>query len=165
MPLLLRKIRKSRWYKYPWLEEGGSQADALLDLKTDDNILSVWYIEDDKSNLERVLAALASNSDNISNVDYALFEEQDMLNMDIKLDSTKGNVPDDEVSNSWHRHLSELSAMKLAMIAKTIQTVGEIDRKQPQEVKKLLKESVVAGKIESSKLNPKIRAAIDPKVG
>jgi hypothetical protein len=77
MPLILRKIRKARWYQYdrsdfPWLLEEDIPADPLGDLATNDNELSVWQINDDKSNLPRVAAALAANCDDISNLDYAL---------------------------------------------------------------------------------------------
>ncbi len=45
MPLFLRKIRKAKWYKIngaAWLPAGEFQADALSDLGTKDNTLSVW---------------------------------------------------------------------------------------------------------------------------
>ena len=37
--------------------------------------LSVWYIEDDKSNLEQVAVAVASTRDSFSPFDYALVDE------------------------------------------------------------------------------------------
>lgn len=96
MPLVLRKIRKSKWYKterVSWLEEGQLQADALADLKTTNNELSVWHIEDDKSNLEEVVAALAANCDDVSNLDYALFDQQLLSEIDIRIKATKGGSP------------------------------------------------------------------------
>ena len=69
MSFFLRKIRKAKWYKDEkdtWLADGELQADSLVDLKTDDNALSVWYIEHDKSNLKRVIAALGANTKKIS---------------------------------------------------------------------------------------------------
>jgi hypothetical protein len=45
--LVLRKIRKSKWYKsgsVPWLEEGDLRADALSDLATKGNKLSVYWL-------------------------------------------------------------------------------------------------------------------------
>lgn len=63
MPLILRKIEKGRWNSdpqaVPWLPPGEVQAQALLDLAPKDNGLSVWLIEEDRSNLDRVVAALA----------------------------------------------------------------------------------------------------------
>ena len=47
----------------------------LIDLVPDDNTLSIWYIEDDRSNLEQVAVAFASTRDSFSNFDYALVDE------------------------------------------------------------------------------------------
>jgi hypothetical protein len=44
VPFFLSKIRKSKWYKHndvPWLAEGELQADALGDLATNANALSL----------------------------------------------------------------------------------------------------------------------------
>ena len=69
MPLFLRIIRKAKWYKneqVPWLPEGELQADTLTDLSTKSNELSVWHIEDDRSNLEQVVTALAAGRDHLN---------------------------------------------------------------------------------------------------
>lgn len=63
MPFLLRAIRKAKRYKNPdlsWLGQDELQADAMQDLKTDSNSISVWHIVDDQSNKERIVAALAA---------------------------------------------------------------------------------------------------------
>ena len=60
MPCILRQIRKAKWYKHPnvpWLNEGELQADALADLITKDNTLSVWMLEDETF-VERAATAL-----------------------------------------------------------------------------------------------------------
>ena len=79
MPFVLRKIRKSKWWKHPgvpWLAHSDLQADALGDLQTSSNQLSVYHIEDDKSNLEQIVTALAASRDTIANLDYALLDLQ-----------------------------------------------------------------------------------------
>ena len=160
MPLLLRTIRKARWYQVSWLPESESQADALLDLTTLDNKLSVWHIEDNRSNLNRVVAALAAKRENIVNLDYVLFDLQAILDMNISLHSTKGDVPDDEVSNSWHRDLSDLSAKSIVDIARTLQKNGERVRKHHGEVKELIKEAVEYERVSNAKLKPSVQAKI-----
>jgi hypothetical protein len=88
MPLMLRKIRKARWYQhnqadFPWLLDEDIPADPLGDLVTNDNELSVWQINDDKSNLHRIAAALAANSDDISNLDAEIkrIPEKEILHL------------------------------------------------------------------------------------
>ncbi|MGE5443847.1 MAG: hypothetical protein ACM3SR_04500 [Ignavibacteriales bacterium] len=162
MPFFLRKIRKSKWYRHndvPWLAEGELQADALRDLLTSSNQLSVWHIEDDRSNLERTIAALAANVTDNSNFDYALFDQQIVYEIGIKVESkkTKGASPDEEV-NSWHCDLIELSASKLRELAKAIQTKAEIERIQVQDVIQLVAESISSGRIDRTKVKLKSEA-------
>ena len=118
MPLLLRKIRKNRWFLY--LLEGEIPADPLVDLATSANRLSVWYIEADRSNLERVQVALASNGEYVSNFDYALFEDRLLEGLNVKISQTVGSTPDESANVEWHRDVEELSASKLAEIAKIV---------------------------------------------
>jgi hypothetical protein len=77
VPFVLRKIRKAKWYKHQkvaWLKAGELQADAIGDLYTENNALSMWLVTDDKSNLQRVAAALAANCEYLGNLDYALLK-------------------------------------------------------------------------------------------
>jgi hypothetical protein len=160
VPFFLRKIRKARWYKnpdVPWLTEGELQADALGDLLTSSNQLSVWHIEDNRSNLERTIAALAANVTDISNFDYALFDQQLVYEIGIKVESTKGASPDEEV-NSWHCDLIEVSASKLIELAKAIQTKAEIRRIQVQDIIQLVAEGISSGRIDRTKMKLKSEA-------
>ena len=86
MAFLLRKIRKPRWYKQdlPWVAANDIQPDPLGDLTTSENKLSVWYVKDDKSNLDQVLAAIAASSGSLSNLDYALFNEHILSELKIE---------------------------------------------------------------------------------
>jgi hypothetical protein len=160
VPFVLRQIRRSKWYKHPdvqWLEEGELQADALGDLETTHNELSVWHIQDDKSNLGRVVAALAigNGSRNLANVDYALVDLQTVLDLDIQLVTTQGETLDAEV-NSWHRDLVEMTASKLMGLASAIQTNGEKERLSPKKVASLVNSSVEEGYIDRSKLSASV---------
>ena len=51
-------------------------ADPLGDLVTKENRLSVWQIDDDRSNLGDVIAALAASRDFLDTFDYALFNDE-----------------------------------------------------------------------------------------
>lgn len=163
MPFFLRTIRKAKWYKneaVSWLAEGELQADALADLATKGNELSVWHVEDDRSNLEQVVTALAAGRDNIANLDYALFDQQILSAINIKIKETKGGSPDEKV-NAWHRDLVELSATKLIGLAKAIQTEAAKERILPKDIIRLIKRAVVSGQIERTKLKSGIVAKIE----
>ncbi len=166
MPLILRKIRKARWYKdsksnFPWLLDEDIPADPLGDLATNNNELSVWQVEDDKSNLHGVVVALAANSDDISNLDYALFDQQLLNEINIAIKPSKGVSPDEIANLNWHSDLVELSARKLVDLAKAVLVNAEIKRIPEKEILHLLVQAVLSGQIERAKLRSKIGAKID----
>ncbi len=161
MPFILRKIRKSKWYKSegtPWLAQGDLQADSLGDLTTQQNELSVWQIQDDLSNLDRVLAAMAASTHQISNLDYALLRQE--LLPGIKTKSTLG-MSLDEDANIWHIDLIELSAQKLFALANVIQSQAQIKRKPEKEVLKLVAQAITSGQIDRYRLKPESLAKVE----
>ena len=163
MPLLLRKIRKSKWYndgRLSWLPKGSLEADALADLKTTGNILSLWQIEDDRSNLNQVVAAIAANSGDVSNVDCAIFDEKLMSEISIKVEQTRGESCYEEAVH-WHRDLIELSAENVMDLAKTILERAEIKRFSEKYVLGLISEAVATGNINPQKLQLKVQERLN----
>lgn len=162
MPFVLRKIRKAKWYKnenVPWLAEGELQADALSDLATQGNALSVWMIEDDLSNLRRIIAALVANQTLVSNVDYALLSPQLLLDEQFKFEAVAGDTPD-EGANNWHRDIVELTASRLLRLATLIQQTAQIERLSDKEVIRFLSESVAQGFVDRTRLKPGVLAKL-----
>jgi hypothetical protein len=154
VPLLLRKIRKSKWYKndsVPWLEEGEIQADALGDLVTSGNTLSIWVVEDDKSNLEQVIVALASSCDNIANFDYALINIDCLLSIGIKIETKEGLTPYSK-ANKWHRDLIELTTSQLFKLAEVMAIHSTRERVSEKTVLNLIRVAVQNEKIDKTKL-------------
>ena len=165
MPFMLRKIRQARWYNVEgaWLAADDIPADPLSDLATKDNQLSVWYIEDDRSNLGRVITALAASGTDIANVDYALLDHRLLSDMHIMIASTRGGTPDEEVNTSWHRDLVELSAGKLVSLATALFTHAEKQRMPKIRVHQLMAQAVTSGWIDLQKLQPKVRMEIEAR--
>lgn len=160
MPFILRTIRKARWYKIEdvsWLEKGDVPADPLADLNTKANELSVWLIEDDRSNLNQVVTALAATRTHISNLDYALLDMQLLPELNIKVRHTTGGTPDEKANVSWHRDLVELSAFKVVELAKSILAKAERKRVPETEIRRLIIQAIASGRIEPTKLQESIR--------
>ena len=150
MALLLRKIRKSKWYRnpgVPWLPEGDLQSDALDDLSTRDNQLSVFHVEDDESNLRRVIAAMAANCTFLCNIDFALLDQKVIGEIGIEIRGTEGDLPDDHVNTNWHHHLCELSASRRMTLAMSIPSRAKIRRIGCKKVLEFVAEAVMAGEI------------------
>lgn len=164
--MVLRKTNQAKWYKnphVPWLTEGHLQADALIDLKTEANRLSIYYISDDDPprHKERVIVALAANAHTISNLDYFLLDVAHLDALAIQMDDrVKGDTADDVV-NSWHRDLIELTATKLFGLANAIHAKAEIDRVMQPDIENMLLRSIVTQQIDFNKLNPNMQGKID----
>lgn len=163
MPLILRKIRKRRWDEsedLAWLAEDDIPADPLGDLSTTFNALSVWYIEEDRSNLDRVVAASAAGRERLDVLDYALFDQELLSQINIKIKESPGATPDVE-ANEWHRDLVELSAAKLVNLAKVMLRNAERRRRLPKELDQLIAKAVASGRIDKERLSQRIRDEID----
>lgn len=148
MPLLLRQIRRTRWYQKAWLEEGEAQANALLDLKPEENKLSFWHIEDDKSNLHQVVAAIGAGRDVPEHLDYALFDQTSLAKARFRIEHTIGRSFHKGANEYWHRDTTELSAEDVAEIANTIMEHGTTTRMGRSEVTSLARQAVTSGVID-----------------
>lgn len=157
MPLLLRSIKKSRWNKdnFSWLTQDDIQADLLGDLVTSNNNLSVWLVQDDKSNLNEVITALASNRDTLSNLDYVIFDVNLLSDINIKIEINEGKTPY-EKANRWHRDLIELTANKIVKLAESLLKHSSKERILDKEILNLIKVAVSNGQIERGKLKTSI---------
>lgn len=156
MPFLLRKVRKSKWYSrpdLPWLLPGELQADTLSDLATKDNALSVYLIQDDLANLERVIAALAASGSHVSIIDYALLNSDVARRLGFELISTPGTTPDRTVNIELHLEFAHLTAGKLATLAEEIRKGSRIERVLDKRTTELVAKSIRSGHIEASVVN------------
>ena len=141
----IRKIRKSKWYKntsVPWLKENDIQADALVDLETTGNELSVYYIDEDKTNIDQLAVALALSCEYISNVDLAIIKEEEIKKINIGIKKTNGETADEKV-NKTHFDLVETTAQNILDLAKVIISSEKIRKNEiflRNEAAKALKE-------------------------
>ncbi|GEM_PF-642040 len=147
MPTLLRQLRKkNRWFinaPLDWLEEGDVPADSLANLETKDNLLSVFQIDGDvEKNIKRIAAAFAGQSQKGANEEFecVIFDSAVLGEIGITYVKSEGETPDKEV-NSWHYDLIELSAAKLADLAKHLLPNSEPHRILAKEVLSSLIES------------------------
>src|SRR5438046_1678198 len=77
MPLLLRNVKLNRWLKQtaePYLSVNDLPADPFGDLQTTENVLSVWELAEDRSNLGRIVRAVAIGKQKIDHTGYIVFD-------------------------------------------------------------------------------------------
>lgn len=159
MSFLLRTVTRGRWFKkpstFPWLSENDIHADPVTDLRTSDNTLSVFKVDEDKGNLRRVAIALAATREHTDVLDYMLFEERLVADLRIKLELLEGDTPD-KVVNSRHVQLVELSAAKLGASARAVLETTAPGRFQEPEVKQSLHENIKTGVLDTGKMKRKL---------
>ena len=162
MTLLLRKVNRNRWIDQDlsWLEDGEFQSDVLIDLRTSSNCLSVFLIEDDKSNFERIVAAIGSSAQKIDVFDYVLFSDEIIDKLSISIDKSLGSTKDEYVNKTWHLDFVDLSAQKVLKIAKELLSNSEKKRIPHKEVAKFISIQIEKGNIEEDRLEEKIRQKI-----
>jgi hypothetical protein len=161
MPNFLRKVQyrpnwdpEGEFSKY--LSPGEAPADALKDLQTSNNRLSVWQIDDQETNLERVLAAIVSPADHIQKFDYLIVESKHIQNLGFSIEKTTGQTHDSHANNNWHFDLTRLSATNLSNLANCLLKNGATKRKYDRDLIPMLKKSIASGYVEQTKLNPKL---------
>ena len=132
MATFLRAIKKARWYTKPEWEgwgHGDIQSDALLDLRTQDNALSVFRV-DEGTEIGRIVTALAATRENLSHLDYVVFDDAPLASYGVHIAQRDGKTPDSEV-NHIHYDVVNLTVLKLVQVAQTV------SRCKPERVPKI----------------------------
>ena len=162
MPFILRTIRQGRWLANKPSETPEERfARALNDLPlSEDKKLSIWYVEHDRSNLERLVTALGANRDHLDNIDYILLDDQWLLELGIQCQQSEGNTPDQEVNRRWHCNLVEISTDKHEALTKALLEQGHIDRILSKRLLELIGQAIELGNIDSERLKTGIRSKI-----
>lgn len=121
MGYVLRIINKSTLWEthkdYQHLiKANDTPADPLGDLRTLDNSLSFFFLDDDNHCLNRAITAWSANRQTLDKCDYLLIENHSFANFingqELAVVEEAGDLPD-EVVNGWHRNLKNLSSVKL----------------------------------------------------
>jgi hypothetical protein len=167
MPLLLRVINKRRWdlsQRPPWLHADAVPADTLADLKTDDNELSLWEIDDERSNLNAVIAAMAANRGSIDKFDFALFDRARLTSgaADVRIEKRLGVSKDAAANDAWHWDLIELTAVKIAAVAKVVYDPStEFGRRVDAQVIELIADAVRSNRFGLEAVTDSIRKKVE----
>lgn len=148
MPLLLRTVRQNRWFKEaaaPFLAIDDVPADPVCDLLTQQNLLSVWQVAQDRSNIERIVRAVAIGRDKIADMGYVVFDLGLLPAASIEIRENKGESLD-EGANAWHRDLV-VSGNKLVALTKAILQHGESGAVLKVRLRQLVQDGIRDGQI------------------
>lgn len=166
MPIIFRRIDHKRFWdrersdEEEWLRDGDVRADALVDLRTDRNTLSVYVLRSQEEiNIHRVVAALAARRATVDKMDFALLNLESLHRLGLDLRQVLGDTPDALV-NDWHRDVSYLTAEKVAEIATAIHLEGQFGRVQERKVGQLIRKSLENRHLDEALVTESVRVAI-----
>ena len=163
MSFVLRKLdRRAAFHSVDWVRSGDVAGDALCNLRTQGNALSVWLIDDSRTNLERIIAAVAAGRMKLDKLDYALIGPERLEELGICITQEKGASGDDDANALWHQDLRNLSGTKLVELAVLMQTHSEFKRVHKKEVGRLIAASIQGGFIDPSRLDDRLRKELPP---
>lgn len=158
MTFCVRRIDSRRLWDAPlpdegWLGDRELQADALRDLTTEENKLSIWEVDDESgASLSRILAAIAAGRQHLAKLDFVLFKFTVVGELDISFERAEGDTFDADV-NARHLHLMQLTAGSLAEFGARIRSDGQIKRCPDKKVAQLIRESISQRFIDPTRLN------------
>jgi hypothetical protein len=144
-----------------WLNNDELPSDALLNVKTQNNSLSIYLLDDEGADLEKILCAHASTRDHINRIDYVVISEDMLLETGMELENTPGQTPVNYV-NDLHHDIVHISADRLIGMVKSSIINGWICRLTPPKVKKLIKSHVDIGTIKLEQLKHGVQTKLAP---
>lgn len=162
MPFFLRVLSRGRWIidvRDPRVPDD-LRADALGDLRSHADGLSVWHIEDDFSNLDDVIVALAAQRETLAALDYVLLDIDAVRATGGAIERSTGATKH-TTANVHHRDLVELTIGHIIRLASLIgERRDDIVRRSRVEVGRLLERALDDGDIRQDDLPERIRATL-----
>lgn len=164
MSVIIRQVSSKRRFDKPrpsdnWIKRGEVPADAVTDLKTTFNKLSIFEVENQEESVNRVITALAANRNSIQKFDYILLEKRKFMDVQrqygFNVKETLGKTPDEQV-NDWHQNLVELTDQRIVEFAKALVYNGKKYRKPKKEINRMVREGILNGFIERKLMSQRL---------
>jgi len=165
MPLAVRKIDNKILWEAPldeeqkkWLGERDLCADALEDLFTVKNTLSIFLIDENVSE-ERIFIALSAARNSVQDIDYVIFDLSACDDLEIECTAVEGDTPDNAV-NKVHRDLIQLTATKVAALGNLMKQRGQTRRVRYKTVGRSINSSIGAGSLDLARMDAALKESL-----
>ncbi len=147
--LYIRKIKEESWF----FEKEALDSDSISDLSTTNHELSVWQIENDRSNLDNIVLALALTRNETRGIYVAIINNEDLkteYNWDITIMDEESDTAYNEMRNE-HKNFILSSFWDLGFLAEHIHNLIQDEAKylyydEPKLIS-LLSKAITEGKI------------------
>lgn len=163
MSLLVRKIDKSKWLQNDIYNGEDVSADAITNcMKTTNNTLSTWHIENDAHVDEAVLAILSGHQ-HLETIDVVWLSQELLSELGISVKHTPGSTP---IKTLVGRHIdiANLNYRSLGVLASCIVTSFKEERVRRYTrvmLKKLLQGAIDSGQVRAELLPPSLVSKLD----
>ncbi len=170
--LLVRKISRAKWDSefniQRGLAKGEISADAVTsDLRTQNNTLSFWQCNADKStSIEDAVLAIAAAGDRLDKLDIVWLPESELRSDGHFLKNTEGRTPVSDLVG-MHVDICKLDYIRLGKIVERVHNAVEDNhwrRFKKLEVKKLLASAIIHGRILPENLREGIRKEVSKRI-
>lgn len=146
-------------------------ADGIFsELKTTNNTLSVWVVEnaDDRKEIDSVVGALALGRESVQKISFMILSKEKMDNLGIPVTTELGDAPgldEEDELRKRHRNLSELDYYRMGYVIELMTSVahGEEDgmkceSRTRKEVFDILRDLIeVQKRVDMNKMNEKLK--------
>lgn len=161
MPILVRKINRSKWSDAPD-DVFGVSSDAITScLRSQNNSLSVWKIASEED-LDEVVLALVANFQRLETIDVVILDGEYLIRVNVEREECEGNTPISEV-DAQHFDLVNLNYFKIGLVAEHIIErikLNKVRRYTKVELKTLLKKAIELQRIGIEDLNESVAEAL-----
>jgi hypothetical protein len=161
-----RTISKAKWEVEPPFVDDEIAAEALTDLKTSANKLSLWEFAEPDSDWKDLVLAVASSWKQLDTVDAAWLERE-ALSRIVQLENSQGETP---VADLRGRHVDAvaLDVVRLLRVAElfafVVRSAGPIRRVIVSEITEILAAAVRARRLALSDLKEKVREQVQKRI-
>lgn len=163
MPILVRRINRAKWEQIINEDDASdSSADAITNcLKTTNNDLSVWKIENIEQLDDAIIALITGGQQTkLSTLHYVLINEDVLLANGLDIAETEGDTTIVSLKNT-HRDITNLTYTRLGIVKNIVLgCLAEDPNKETfitrAKLKVLLKNAIENGKVSKSDLNEEL---------
>lgn len=159
MVYLFRKIVELNWLFTAPSKQSEFPADPLSDLNTNNNELSVYQVDQEKSNLEDIIVGIAVNRAFLKNIDYALLNKDNLDSEDYEIKESPAEIKYTKAI-PHHRNICNLTAKKIVNLARVIYSKGEHSTVTKAKVKELINQALENGQLKDTDINPKLKEVL-----
>lgn len=158
MPLLIRKIDKSKWLQNDIVSGEHVSADAVTNcLKTSSNTLSTWRI-DNEAQIDDAVLAIVSAHQHLDTIDVVCMSQDQLGEVGINMQDAPGVTPVVDLVDN-HVDIVGLTYKSLGKVAHCIVKCfsdNSVKRYTRGSLKKLLRTAIESGRLKAERISPSL---------